>query len=196
MNPNSKPRLYADVFCMHDITITHDTFINGNFYCKGSIFESEEHDNLTLEVWGDLFVDDLIYFSNVTVHGNLYCVGISCINLTVLGDIFINGNEDSSISFIGQLDSAHTYCDVNIFVSGTICSETLIANGLVTATFIDVDDILAGEMNVSNHITFANEILCTGHIKCQELWSSNFAEDPLPKVRAKSINSNNFAINC
>lgn len=196
MNPNSKPRLCADVFCMHDMTITHDTFINGNFYCKGSISEIEEHDDLTLEVWGDLFVDDLIYFSNITVHGNLYCGGISCINLTVLGNIFIIGNENSSRGFIGQLDSAYTYCDVNISVSGAIYSKTLVANGLVTATSVDVDDILAGEMNISNHITFANEILCTGHIKCQELWSPNFMGEPLPKVHAKSINSNNFAINC
>lgn len=196
MNPNSKPRLCADVFCMHDMTITHDTFINGDFYCKGSIYESEEHDDLTLEVQGDLFVDGLIYFSNVTVHGNLYCGGISCINLTVLGDILISGNENSSREFIGQLDSSHTYCDANISVLDTIFSQTLIANGLVTATSIDVDDILAGEMNVSDFIAFNNEILCTGHIKCQELWSPNFTEDPPPKVRAKSISSKNFVINC
>lgn len=196
MNPNSKPRLCADVFCMHDMTITHDTFINGNLYCKGSIDESEGHDDLVLEVWGDLFVDGLIYFSNVTVHGNLYCGGISCINLTVHGNISITGNENSSKAFIGQLDSAYTYCDTNISVTGTISGETLVANGLVTADSMDVDDILAGEMNVSNHITFANKILCTGHIKCQELWSPNFMEEPLPKVHAKSINSNNFAINC
>lgn len=198
MNPDSKTRLCADVFCTQDTNSTQDIFINGDFYCRGALTEVFSKDqDLTLEVFGDLYVDKLIYFSNVIVHGNLHCEGISCTNLIVLGDIFINGNHDSSTTFfVGELDSSQVYCDGNVSVTGTINSGTFIANGSVTATSINVDDILAGDMNVSKDISFMNEVFCTGHIKCSEFWSPNFIEDNLPKVHAKSIQSKNFAINC
>lgn len=200
MNPNLKDLITADVFCLHDMSLYSNFSVNGNLYCHGEISEAyidDESIKSTLEVFGDLYVDGIIYVTTIVVHGNLHCAGISCPNITIGGDIFIkvpSTNKSNESSFINCLDFGNCYCDGNIHGTSEVSGNVLVCNGYVNANHIDVDSILACDLDVTKDIQFTDRIYAIDTISCSELWSPCFLDEVTPTITAKKIISKNFKI--
>lgn len=189
--------IVADVFSNTDLVLPNkENIFPGNLYCAGNLVEPlipvDVQDNCSIEVFGDLIVDNILYLQTIIVHGNVICQGISCTKLIVDGDINILESDKDSLH--NELSATTVLCGGNIVIAGLLWADSVGCFGSISATSIDVDEILCGTTVFSKEdISFSN-LLSADVIKANGDILLELCEAS-GKICARVVSTSNLQIN-
>lgn len=201
-----KKKNSADIFSNACLQLNQSIYtVHGNLYVNGDIEDEpallKGIQNCSLEVFGDLYVDGVIYVASLKVHGNVYAYGAACLEMFVYGDIFIDSTHSSStdsVSFLDTIDSTNVFCLGNI-TAKSICADNILAHGSITAEMANVDYIVAGtSINITKEYLEFSKLLKADNINVSgEIILPNWTpETPGKIIATNSISSQNIKVNC